>query len=231
MVNLIKLELKKNQFRGDWLGVLIVNAVTLGIVAIVYFGGSSLDETIGRLQYAEAFHFIDTLVRASFIVYAAMLLARFVIEEYKNKTMALMFAYPINRKKLMAAKLIIVIVWTFLAIVLSNFIVSGALLLVNVFVGNIPGPLESGTLVRYVLQTLLNAAAAAGMSLIPLFFGMRRKSVPGTIVSAILVMAVLHSGVNGFSLYSYTAIPLTLAAIGIIIAYLSIRSVDKADLI
>jgi len=230
VLNLIRLELKKNKFRGSWMGVLIANLVFMGLLALIYFEPVMEEESV-LIGYAELFSFIDTLVRSTFIIYASVLLAKFVIEEYKNKTITLMFTYPINRKKLMAAKLSIVFVWTLAVILLSNFIVGGAFLAVNHFVGHIPVALEPGELKAIALKTLLNAVAAAGLSLIPLLVGMRKKSVPGTIVTAVLIVAVVSSSTDGFSLYSIIAIPLTLAAIGILIAYISIRNVDKADLI
>lgn len=231
MLNLIKLEFKKNKFYGSWLGLLIANLAIMGLVALMYFDPEELESELAMLSYAEMFGFIDTMVRATFIIYASVLLAKFVIEEYKNRTISLMFTYPISRKKLIAAKLIIVFTWTILAIMVSNLLIGSVLVLTNHFVGNIPGTLDSGTLVDTGLRTLLNAVAAAGLSLIPLFFGMWKKSVPGTIVSAVLIVAVFTSSTGGFSLFSIIAVPLALAALGIFIAYLSIRNVDKADLV
>jgi len=230
MLKLIRLELKKNKFRGHWLGILIANLVIMGLVALMYVD-PGMEEESAMHTYADALFFIDTLVRGTFIIYASVLPAKFVIEEYKNKTISLMFTYPINRKKLMAAKLIIVFVWTLLVIILSNAVLGGALLAVNHYGGRIPGTPEIGELVEISLRTLLNAVAAAGLSLIPLLVGMWKKSVPGTIVTAVLIVAVIGSSTGGFSLYSIITVPLALAAIGIFIAYLSIRNVDKADLI
>lgn len=231
VLNLIKLELKKNKFYGQWLGLLIANAAILALVALIYFDPGAAEEEMLLLSYADAFAFIDTVVRATFTIYASALIAKFVIDEYKNKTIALMFTYPTNRKKLMASKLVIVFVWTIFAILLSNFVIGSLLVLLNQFVGHIPDTLTADTLAATILQTLLFAVAAAGLSLITLFFGMWKKSVTATIVSAVLIVSVVNSSTGGFSLYSIIAIPLTLAAIGIFIAYLSIRNVDKEDLI
>jgi len=231
MLNLIKLEIKKYKFNGHWLGVLIANVVIMGLVALMYFDQSSLEEGEAFLSYGDAFFFIDTMVRATFIIYASVLLSKFVIDEYRNKTISLMFTYPINRKKLMASKLVIVFVWTLLAIILSNFALDSALLLLNSQFGLIPDKLVTDTIVTHIMRTLINAMAAAGLSLIPLFFGMWKKSVAGTIVSAVLIVSVFNSSVGNVSLYSFVVIPILLAAIGIIVAYVSIRNVDKVDLV
>ena len=109
MLNLIRLEFRKHRFNGSWPGVLIANAVIIGLLMLMYVEPSSVEES-ALLSYTDALVFIETIVRATFIIYASVLLAHFVVDEFKNKTISLMFTYPINRKKLIAAKLIIVFV-------------------------------------------------------------------------------------------------------------------------
>lgn len=140
-----------------------------------------------------------------------------------------MFTYPINRLKLLVAKLIIVSIWLLLAIVLSNPVVEGTFVLINERVGAIPGPLEMSLVTSHFGRILLNAVGGVGMSLISLYFGLRRRSTAATIVSAIVAI-VLLDGIGspegpGFMLQ------LALIAIGIAVAYLSIRNVEKADLV
>lgn len=60
-------------------------------------------------SYAIAFQFIDTFSRAVSMIFGASLIAKFIIQEFQNKTMTVMFMYPINRKKMMIAKMLIII--------------------------------------------------------------------------------------------------------------------------
>ncbi|MDI3410257.1 ABC transporter permease subunit [Bacillus sonorensis] len=50
---------------------------------------------------------LGTFVRSVFIVFAGVLIAKLIIGEYKNRTITVMFTYPVSRKKLMAAKLLL----------------------------------------------------------------------------------------------------------------------------
>ena len=50
------------------------------------------------------FSMVNTMVKATFIIFASVLIARFIIEEYKSNTITVLFMYPINRKKLIIAK-------------------------------------------------------------------------------------------------------------------------------
>ncbi len=67
------------------------------------------------------------------------------------------------------------------------------------------------------------AIATAGMSLIPLYFGMRKRSVPTTIVSSLIVVTIAMNGNPEFSTATFLPLQLALAAIGVVIAYYGIK--------
>ena len=69
------------------------------------------------------------------------------------------------------------------------------------------------------------------MALIPLYFGMKKKSAPVTIISSLLIVAIVCSNNNGLSLGSIIAVPITLAVVGALIAYLTIRNIEHIDVI
>nr|MDH3155734.1 ABC transporter permease [Bacillus licheniformis] len=59
-----------------------------------------------------------------FIVFAGVLIAKLVIGEYKNRTITVMFTYPVSRKKLMATKLPLTGGLTFLTMIVSELILA-----------------------------------------------------------------------------------------------------------
>lgn len=228
MIKLTQLELKKYR-----LGTMVLTGV---IIALSIFSLMLLIGVVEQWEGVQAFAsdqealmIIDILIRASFIIYSSVLIAKFVIEEYKNRTITVLFSYPISRKKLIAAKLSIVFCYTFVAIVLANLIVSAAFLFAAEQFGFLKGSLEPTWLRAHALTVLMQAAAAAGIGLIPLFFGMMKKSVPATIVSSLLIVAIVNSNNNGFSLSSIIAIPIALACVGILFAWLAIRKLEESD--
>ena len=77
----------------------------------------------------------------------------------------------------------------------------------------------------------MNSIATAGISLIPLLFGMHRKSAPATIVTSILISTILNSTSGDFTLFSIIAVPLSLGLFGLFIGYYSIRNIEKKDLV
>ncbi len=229
MLNLIKLELKKFKIQGSIRGAMIANLVILGFIAIINFGERA-EGKIAFNNYVFAFSIIDSLVKSTFIIFASALIAKYVIEEYKSKTIMVLFMYPINRKKLIISKLLVITIFTFVSIVISEIFIGGVLCLINNIYELIPDKLTITLVINNLKNICINALAASGMSLIPLYFGMRKKSVPATIISSILIVSIVCGNNGGFSLSSIIAIPLSLAVIGVGIAYLSIRNIENVDL-
>lgn len=229
MRKLMWLELKKVKMAVYVRGALLSNLILMGIIASVVF--TSIPELdIDSRSYVFLFSMVDSLVKSIFIVFSAVLLSKFVIDEYKNKTMMLMFMYPINRKKLMISKLLIVMSFTFAAIVLSNAFLDVFIVILNKFVGLSNESLTPALISGAALNALVSGITSMGMGLIPLFFGMRKKSVPATIVSSVILISIIGSGSNGFTLSSIIYIPITLSIIGCIIAYSTFRNIENIDL-
>ena len=67
------------------------------------------------------------------------------------------------------------------------------------------------------------AIATAGISLIPLYFGMRKRSVPTTIVSSIIVVSIAINNQPIFPIATFLPLQFTFAAIGMVIAYFGIK--------
>ncbi|MFD2408632.1 ABC transporter permease [Paenibacillus rhizoplanae] len=228
MLKLIRLELRKSKFTF-LKGVLIANLAILGFMILIAFTG--MDEgDFGT--YGDLFQGVSVFVKATYIIFASVLISKLVIDEYKNNTITVLFMYPVPRKMLMAAKLIIVFLFTFLTIWLSNIVISGILAGVGYFLPDlIQGTLTMDLVMTYFMQAGMDALYAAGIGLIPLYFGMRRKSVPATIVSAVLIVMLISSGFgNGsFRMGDLLGISVSLALAGAAVAYLSIRNIEHKD--
>ncbi|WP_107948560.1 ABC transporter permease subunit [Lysinibacillus parviboronicapiens] len=228
MLNLMRLEMKKYQLGSYVKAAIIANFVIAGFMFMILFI-SKIEEDSAIENYQIALTVIDSFVRGVFIVFAATLIAKLIIGEYKNRTITTAFMYPIKRKKLIAAKLAIVIIFTFVAIIVSNVFITTIFCLVSTTYQLIPDTLTTTVIMQQIPSMFMNAIAATGMSLIPLYFGMKKYSIPTTILSSLLIVMVVSSNTGNFSLNDIIVIPITLAIIGIIIAYLSIRNIESVD--
>lgn len=229
MLKLIKLEIKKFKLAGYLKTVMFINLGIMIALCGIYFAKKS--EGITTLgTYKESFEMIGVLVRAAFIVFASVLISKLIIDEYRNNTISILFTYPINRKKIMLAKILLIAGFTFVNILLSSVFIGFMFFLADLGLNFVPEQLTSGTLTESIIQMPLTAFAAAGMGLIPLYFGMIKKSVPVTIVTSILLISLTNTTVDDFTLSKILAIPIVLGLIGVLVAYFSVRNIDHVDI-
>lgn len=229
MIKLINLEIKKFKLMRYWKGVLGANLGFVIFIGMVYFL-NKVEEEIPFDNFEMASTIISAVVSATFIIFASVILAKLVIDEYKNKSIDLMFTYPISRKKIMTAKLIIVMVFTFMTVLFSTLFLQGLVYIMDVTFDILPGDISIQELINSVWKSFFIAFAAAGLSLIPLLIGMLRKSSSATIVSSIFLVTLTSSVSNNFTFSSVMTVSISLALLGIVIGWLSIRNVEKTDL-
>ena len=229
MLRLMKLELKK--FKLGWYvrGAIIANISILALLISM----SIISQIEGDPEIRDPQMILlaaSTLVRATFLIFGSVLISRLIISEYKNKTILLMFSYPINRKKMMISKLAITAILTFITVILSNLLVVGVFLGIDNYFSILPNPLTVDQLMQEGIKLVPLAIATAGMSLIPLYFGMRKRSVPTTIVSSLIVVAIAMNSNPAFPTATLFPLQLALAAIGAVIAYYGIKNIEKEDI-
>ncbi|MBE7102373.1 ABC transporter permease [Bacillus cereus] len=229
MLRLMKLELKK--FKLGWYvkRAVIANIVILALLIFVSIvaqieGDPKIRDPQIILSMASA------LVRATFIIFGGVLIAKLIIDEYKSKTILLMFSYPINRKKMMASKLAITATLTFITVIVSNILVVGIFFGIDSYFSILPNSFTVDQLIQEGIKLIPLAIATAGISLIPLYFGMRKRSVPATIVSSIIVVLIAINNPPIFPIATFLPLQFTFAAIGFAIAYYGIKNIEKEDI-
>ncbi|MCJ2148158.1 ABC transporter permease [Bacillus paralicheniformis] len=232
MLNLIKLEFKKTKLGWYYKGAVIANLCILGFLCLI--GSEEKNLTQGQMAMADAgstLLLLGTFVRSVFIVFAGVLIAKLIIGEYKNRTITVMFTYPVSRKKLIAAKLLLTGGLTFLTMIVSELIVAVIFSQLNDVYQFSPEKLTMQAIGNEIGSMLIYAASSTGLSFIPLYFGMRKQSVPATIVTSCILTSLIGQQSPGFSIASIIYIPVSLAVIGIVIAFWSIRKIDREDVL
>ncbi|RGO15662.1 ABC transporter permease [Bacillus cereus] len=229
MLRLMKLELKKIKLGWYVKRAVIANLAILAL--LIFVSIVSQIEGDPEIRDPQAILLMaSTIVRATFIIFGSVLIARLIIGEYKNKTILLMFSYPINRKKMMASKLAITAIVTFITVIVSNILVVGIFFGIDSYFSILPHSFTVDQLVQEGIKLVPLAIATAGMSLIPLYFGMRKRSVPTTIVSSLIVVSIAMNSNPEFPTATFLPFQLALAAIGVAIAYYGIKNIEKEDI-
>jgi len=226
----MKLEMRKFRI-GSYVRVaMIANVVILGLICLFSLS-DEVAEGMPFTSYDMAFTVIDTLVRGTYIVFASVLISRLVIDEFRNKSITVLFMYPINRKKLIAAKLLVIVLFTLVADIAANLFVGVGFYILNLFASVVSDPFTWSIAAKSLLTVVMSALATSFLSLIPLYFGMRKHSGAATIVSSLIVVAIVCQNINDFTLYSIIAVPIGLALLGAAVAYMSIRNIEHVDVL
>ncbi len=226
----MKLEMYKFRIGSYIRAAMIANIVMLGLICLISLD-SEIKNEMPFTGYDMAFSVIDTFVRGTYIVFASVLISRLVIDEFRNKSITVLFMYPINRKKLIAAKLLVVVLFTFVADIVANLFVGVGFYVLNLFASVVLEPFTWVIAAKALLTVAMSALATSFVSLIPLYFGMRKHSGAATIVSSIIVVVLVCQNIDGFTLYSVIAVPIGLALLGAAVAYMSIRNIEHVDVL
>ncbi|ADY23684.1 ABC transporter permease [Bacillus paranthracis] len=232
MFKLMKLEWKKHQLSSYFKSVAICIIAIFAVVSLMAWGMKA-EEDVLFSDFTQNMALVNIFIRITFIIFSSVILSRLVIDEYKNKTIQLSFMYPLQRKLLMSAKLTIVFCFCFVSTIIATFIISLLVYFVSPMMGLIETPATIGEIIAIIPATFISAFMISGISLIPLFFGMRKKSTPTTITSAVIISMLISGNVgaesNQVSMFDFIAIPIVLCLLGIFISYLSFRKIDKID--
>ncbi|WP_242240965.1 ABC transporter permease [Bacillus cereus group sp. BfR-BA-01309] len=232
MFKLMKLEWKKHRLSSYFKSVAICIIAIFAAVSLMALGMKAEGDVLFS-DFTQNMALANIFIRITFIIFSSVILSRLVIDEYKNKTIQLSFMYPLQRKMLMRAKLTIVFCFCFVSTIIATFIISLLVYFVSPMMGLIETPATIGEIIAIVPTTIMSAFMISGISLIPLFFGMRKKSTPTTITSAVIIGMLISGNVGAgsdqVSMFDFIAIPIVLCLLGIFISYLSYRKIDKID--
>ena len=234
MLKLIRLEWKKNNVGKYIRNVVIMSAlICLFIFALCYLGIANDPDTgvpdaaPGNSAISSS---IELFTSMASLVFTSVMLSTYIVSAYKNKTMNLMFSYPIKRQKILVSQMLAVWIFNFVALVLTKLLIYGCILLGSQFMfSSFPLDYNMASMGFYI-QLLLKSVVIVTMSFIALFIGMAMKSSKATIVSSFLLIFLTQANVGDFSLADNAILPVVLMVLSLIFAFLSIYNVETKDL-
>ncbi len=234
MLKLIKLEWKKNNI-GKYAGnaVILAAVLCLFMFALAYLGIAN-DPDTGIPDAAPGNNTISSPIELftsmSFLVFTSVMLSSFIVSAYKNKTMNLMFSYPIKRQKILISQMLAVWIFNFAALVLTKLLLYGCILSGSHFMAS-SFPLDFNMAdVGFYIQLLVKSAVTVSMSFIALFIGMAMKSSKATIISSFLLIVLTQANIGDLTMADNAVFPVILTVISLVFAFLSVRGAERKDL-
>ena len=189
MAHLLKLEMKKFRLLPNILFTLA--AVLFSILFItVSLVDSMTDPSQTKDSFESTFLVIGLLMSFIFLVYSSVLTSRLVIREYEQKTITILFSYPLNREQLIISKLIIIMAYTAISMTVGYICCSEYMILADSFFDTLAGFFELHFLQKWIPTALITVAVCTILSLWPFIIGMVHKSVPATIVTSLIVIVL-----------------------------------------
>ena len=125
---------------------------------------------------------IELFTGMSFLVFTGVMLASFIVTAYKNKTMNLMFSYPIRRQKILVSQMLAVWIFNFITLILTKLLVYGCVLIGSLFMKSAFLLDFNMASASFYVQLILKSIVIVSMSFIALFIGLAMKSSKATII-------------------------------------------------
>lgn len=200
MLNLMLLEIKRNKLRTYQLATAITFLLMLGFTYLFAYVPQFNPNDADLLLFAGYDNVMSLSILISmavFCVLSSVMYARFVIDEYAGKRAILLFSYPVNRKQVLMSKILVVFLFNFAAMVLCSLLSLGIFSITEQFAPMVNDTLTASTLLGAVKNILVMAVIAPALGVVAAGIGFMQKSVPTTIVSAVVMVSVLGNLMSG----------------------------------
>ena len=234
MLKLMKLEWKKNNI-GKYIrtAVILTALLCLFTFALAFLGIA--DDPDGTLDAAPGMDTISSPIELftgmAFLIFTSVMLASFIVSAYKNKTMNLMFTYPVKRRKILVSQMMAVWSFNFAALTLSKLIIYLCIFMGSKYMrSSFAIDFDMGSLSFYI-QLILKSFVIVSMSFIALFAGMAVKSSKAAIITSFLLIFLTQANVGDFTMADNAVFPLVLTAVSFGLAVLSICNVENKDVL
>lgn len=185
------------------------------LIGFIYFVAlvAKVENEADFQNYTNIFLFTSIISMIFFSILSAIMYSRFVIDEYTGKKMILLFSYPINRKTILLSKIAVVVVFSTVSMMASNIPP-----IVIFSITESISPIVNDTLTLELLFSIIKtiiilSISMNGIALIAMRIGFINKSIPSTIITALVLCAIFGNAVIG----SFGNSSLSLVLLGITI--------------
>lgn len=181
MERLMKLELKKVHF-GKYI---LLSA--LMIVLSMYFVFVALYDSSGTARtYDNTFRTVEMIFAFVFIIFFAVLVSALVISEYNNRTILLMFTYPVDKKKVILSKLLVVTLFITASMIVGYVFCALFIVGIDRRFDLLEGEFTVAVFRNWIIQAAVTLLVFDCLGLWTFAAGMVKKSVTVTIVSSMV---------------------------------------------
>lgn len=193
MKHLISLELKRNRLKPYHIASFII-AITM--LAFLYLTAAiptidPKDEDNAILFFYPSLIQLNHIVSmAIFTILASVMGSKIIIEEYAGKRSILLFSYPIARKKILGAKIVLVLFYTTFSMFLCGITNQTLFFITEALAPLCRDRITFFTIISSFLSLLCYSLLSGMLGMIAIWIGFMKKSVSVTIVSAVIIVTI-----------------------------------------
>lgn len=190
----MKLEMKRNMLCTYLISTAVTFLLVLGFTYLFAYVPQLNPDDADLLLFAGYGNVLSLSIlicMAVFCVLSAVMYARFIIDEYAGKRAALLFSYPVSRKQVLLAKVLVVFLFNFSAMAVCSLLSLGIFSVSEQIAPMVNDTLTAATLAAVARNICIMAVIAPALGIVAAGIGFIRKSVPATIVSAVVMISVL----------------------------------------
>ncbi|NBJ92776.1 ABC transporter permease [Parablautia muri] len=229
MLKLIRLEWKKNNImKYMWKALAMVIILLLLLLTIA----GELEAAETRFDYGNSMlkSGVELFTNMSFIILTCVMLASFIVGTYKNKTINLMFSYPINRKKIVLSQMLSVWIFNFIALTLSKVLIYCVLVAVKKYTFISAEGIRLGDSMFYV-EVLVDSAVMISISFTALMVGLMMKSSKATIIAGMIIVCLTQGNIGVYTLAGNIPFYITLLMLSAVSVFLSLYKLETRDVL
>ena len=227
MLKLIRLEWKKSNII-KYIRNASIMVVLLLIIHLAVAGELESEETVLSYGGSMLKAGVELFTNMSFIIFTSTMLASVIVSSYKNKTIHLMFSYPISRKKIVLSQMLSVWIFNFIALVLSKVILYTMLVATKDYTHITAANITLGSGMFYI-EILVNSAVMVSISFIALLIGLKMKSSKATIIAGVIIVCFTQGNIGAYTLVDNISFHITLLLISAISVFLTLYILESRD--
>jgi len=195
MLKWMRLEFKKHKINTYVHGSVVIAVVLL--ILIFLFAYIPTIDNDPEMQMFRDYHNLlmvcGALSLVSFSILSSVMYCKFIIQEYGSSRIYMLFSYPVHRGKVLFAKVLSVFLFTVAAVFICNTTVFTIFALTEPFFSLMEDKFTVELLLRTIQVSIVMAVISATIGIIAMGIGYIKKSVPTTIVSAVLLASLFSN--------------------------------------
>lgn len=227
MIKLIKLEWKKHNILKYVRNAAVTTSVLL-LFVLAMASELNADEAVALYGKSMLNASVELFTHMSYIIFTGTMLSSFIVNAYENRTITLMFSYPIKRQRILLSKILAVWIFNYAALVLSKFLLYAALLLTRSYTHITTDSIRFSDASFYI-EILLSSAAMVSISCLALPIGLKLRSSRATIITSVLITCLTQGNIGAFTLINNVPFYAALLLLSFVAIFLSVHKAELKD--